>query len=386
MAVNVLTNYIVPLLAMGLKSLRERSVLPQIVNHAYDAAPGAKFSTVQINVPSAITAVDVTPGHVAPDTGAISPTVINMQVDRWKEAAFTLTDADLLKVDNNIIPAVADEAIKALSEAVETDLWSRLLGVPYVSGTSGTTPFATDLSAYTNARKAMNKRRVPKTPRFALIDPDAEANAILLRAFQDAGWRGDTGGIIEGEIGQKIGATWLASNFVPTRTSTVLTAGAATVNGVNAVAAAGVQQTLSIAKATNAAPLVQGDVITIATGPAAGDYVVDTAVSLIVGNTTVNISPTLRGATAGGEVISLRATFVSNVLFHRDALGFVTRPLSESAPQGKSLGIFESIVDPISGLTLRLELTREYKQDRFSYDILWGSALVRKEFAQIMAG
>jgi len=64
----------------------------------------------------------------------------------------------------------------------------------------------------------------------------------------------------------------------------------------------------------------------------------------------------------------------------------VTRPLSESAPQGRSLGIFESIVDPVSGLTLRLELTREYKQDRFSYDILWGSALVRPDFAQIMAG
>jgi hypothetical protein len=382
MAVNTLTNYIVPLLAMGMKSLRERSVLPQLVNSAYTAQPGAKFSTVLINIPSATVATDVTPGHTAPDTGAIAPTQISMVVDRWKEAAFTLTDADLMKVDHGIIPMQAEEAIKALSEAVETDLWGRLKGVPYVSGTSGTTPFATDLSAYTNARKALNKRRVPKVPRFALIDPDAEANAILLRAFQDAGWRGDTGGIIEGEIGQKLGATWLASNFVPTRTSTALTAGAATVNGVNAAGAT----TVSIAKATNAAPLVEGDVITIATGPAAGDYVVQTAVSLIVGNTSVSIYPALRGATAGGEVVTLRASFVSNVLMHRDALGFVTRPLSESAPQGRSLGIFESIVDPISGLTLRLELTREYKQDRFSYDILWGSALVRPEFAQIMAG
>lgn len=386
MAVNVLTNYVVPLLALGMKSLRERSVLPQLVNSAYDAAPGAKFSSVLINIPSAVVAQDVTPGHVAPDTGAIAPTQISLQVDRWKEAAFTLTDADLMKVDHGIIPAQADEAIKALAEAVETDLWGRLSGVPYVSGTSGTTPFATDLTAYTNARKALNKRRVPKTPRFAVIDPDAEANAILLRAFQDAGWRGDTGGIIEGEIGQKLGATWLSSNFVPTRTSTPLSAGAATVNGVNAPAAAGAQQTLSIAKATNPSNLVVGDVITIATGPAAGDYVVQTAVTLAVGNTSVNIYPTLRGSTAGGEVISLRASFVSNVLFHRDALGFVTRPLSEAAPQGRSLGIFESIVDPESGLTLRLELTREYKQDRFSYDILWGSALVRPDFAQIMAG
>jgi len=356
------------------------------VNSAYDAAPGAKFSTVLINIPSAVTAVDVVPGHVAPDTQALSPQQISLQVDRWKEAAFTLTDADLMKVDHGIIPQAADEAIKALAEAVETDLWGRLIGVPYVSGTSGTTPFATDLSAYTNARKALNKRRVPKAPRFAIIDPDAEANAILLRAFQDAGWRGDTGGIIEGEIGQKLGATWLASNFVPTRTSTPLSAGALTVNGVNAPAAAGTTQVISLAKATNTSPLVAGDVLTIASGPAAGDYVVLTGVTLAIGNTNVSVYPTLRGTTAGGEAVSLRASFVSNVLMHRDALAFVTRPLSESAPQGRSLGIFDSIVDPISGLTLRLELTREYKQDRFSYDILWGSALVRPDFAQIMAG
>lgn len=386
MPANVLTNYIVPLLALGMQSLREQSVLPKLVNRSLDVTPGAKFSTVQIAIPSAITANDVTPAHVAPDTGIISPTMIQLVVDRWKEAAFTLTDADLMKVEHGIIPQQADEAIKALAEAVETDLWGRFVGVPYVSGTSGTTPFATDLSAYTTARKELNKRRVPKTPRFAIINPDAEANAILLRAFQDAGWRGDTGGIIEGEIGQKLGATWLSSNFVPTRTSTPLTAGAATVNGVNAVAAAGATQTLSIAKATNPAPLVAGDIITIATGPAAGDYVVLTGVTLAVGNTNVSIYPALRGATAGGEAISLRASFASNVLFHRDALAFVTRPLSESAPQGQSLGNFETIVDVDSGLALRLELTREYKQDRFSYDILWGSALVRPDFAQIMAG
>src|SRR5678815_5197046 len=104
MAVNVLTNYIVPLLALGMKSLRERSVLPQLVNHQYDATPGAKFSTIQIPIPSAVSAVDVTPGHTAPDTGAVAPTSVSLAVDRWKEAAFTMTDADLMKVDHGIIP------------------------------------------------------------------------------------------------------------------------------------------------------------------------------------------------------------------------------------------------------------------------------------------
>lgn len=387
---NTLTAYIQPLLAMGITSLRERSVLPRLVNHDYDPAPGSKMSTVQINIPSAITATDVTPAHTAPDTGPIVPTSVSLVVDQWKEAAFTLTDKDLMQVSMGIIPAQADEAIKALSEAVENQLWSKLLKVPYQNGTAGTTPFAVnattglnDMAVYVNARKAMNKRRIPSDPRFAVIDPDAAGNLLQGRQFVDAAWRGDQGGIIQGAIGFKLGANWAESNFVPSDVSTALTAGALTVNGVNASGAV----TVSLAKATNPAPLVAGNTLTIATGPAAGVYRVLANVTLIVGNTAVSITPGLRGATAGGEVVALQATSVQNVLMHRDALAFVTRPLAESVPaMGTSLAAFDSIIDPVSGLVLRLELTREFKQWRWSYDMLWGSELIRSDFAQIMLG
>jgi hypothetical protein len=388
-APNVLTNYIVPVLAMGLRTLREKSVLPRIVNHDYDPAPGVKMSTVQINVPSAVAVTDVVPAHVAPDSTPITSNQISLVVDQWKEASFTLTDKDLMQVNHGIIPTQAEEAIKALSEAVETHIWTKFMQIPYENGTAGTTPFAVnattglnDMSAYINARKALNQRRVPQDPRIALIDPDAAGNLLQGRQFIDAAWRGDTGGIIGGQIGYKLGANWAESNLVPTNVSTPLSAGALTVNGVNAAGSS----TISLAKATGTAPLAVGNTITIVGGAAAGIYRVRTAVNLIVGNTTVDIFPNLRGTTTGGETVNLLATSVQNVLFHRDAVAFVTRPLSESAPQGRSLGMFETMVDPISGLTLRLELTREFKQDRWSFDILWGAAVIRPEFAQIMLG
>lgn len=385
MAVNNLTQYIQPLLAQGMQSFRQKIILPRLVNRSFDRVPGAKFSTVQIPIPSAIVATDVVPGHVAPDTDALAPSFIQLVMDQWKEAAFTLTDADLMKVRAGIIPMAVESATTALAEAVNTQVWTRAKGFGNFAGTPGTTPFATDLAVYVNARKILNKRNIPKRDRIAIIDADAEGNAIQLRAFQDKSWRGDDEGIIEGEIGRKLGANWYQDNGVPFQNTAAATAGAMTVNGVNAKGS----KVISIAKATNTQALKAGDVITIAHGGLTGnvDYAIDADVTLIVGNTAVSLTEGLRVASVGGEAITLRAAHVKNVLMHRDAIAFGTRPLAEAAPDGAGgLGVFDSVVDEESGLILRLELTREFKQWRWSYDVMWGSALVRPEAGAIMAG
>lgn len=387
---NDLSAYIQPLLALGMQSLRAQSVLPRLVNHDYDPTPGTKMSSVQISIPSAVTTTDVVPGHVAPDTGPIIPTSKSFVVDQWKEAAFTLTDKDLMQVSMGVIPSQANEAIKSLSNTVEAYLWSLFQLIPYMVGTAGTTPFAVnattglnDMSVYVNARKALNQRDVPKDNRVAIVDSDAAGNLLQGRQFIDASWRGDTGGILQGAIGFKLGANWLEGDHVPVNTSTALTAGALTVNGVNASGATSV----SLAKATNAAPLLKGNTITIATGPAAGKYRVTADTTLIVGNTNVPITPGLFGATAGGEAVTLLASAVQNVLFHPDAVAFVTRPLAESVPPGADkLALFDTIIDPISGLVLRLEVVREHKQWRWSYDMLYGGGVVRPDFAEMMLG
>src|SRR4029077_14568321 len=138
---------------------------------------------------------------------------------------------------------------------------------------AGTKPFAVsattgmnDMRAYINARAALNLRDVLDEPRFALIDSNAAGNLLTGRQFIDAAWAAGDIGTIKGQIGTKLGANWVESNRVLTNTATALTAGALTVNGVNASGAT----TVSLAKATNAAPLKAGNTITIATGPAAG--------------------------------------------------------------------------------------------------------------------
>ena len=73
-----------------------------------------------------------------------------------------------------------------------------------------------------------------------------------------------------------------------------------------------------------------------------------------------------------------------NLNVHRDAFALASRPFAGADPMG--LGTYMSAVDPVSRLALRLEVSRQHKRTRFSYDILYGAQLVRPELAARMAG
>jgi hypothetical protein len=74
---------------------------------------------------------------------------------------------------------------------------------------------------------------------------------------------------------------------------------------------------------------------------------------------------------------------VMNLGFHRDAIAFATRPLIGSMHPGS---IIDSQFDPVSGLTLRLEVSRQNKQDKFSFDILYGAEVIRRELGARLLG
>ena len=44
------------------------------------------------------------------------------------------------------------------------------------------------------------------------------------------------------------------------------------------------------------------------------------------------------------------------------------------------------MTDPVSGISLRLEVTRENKRTRFSYDCLYGGRVVRPELGVAAIG
>jgi len=203
-----------------------------------------------------------------------------------------------------------------------------------------------------------------------VINPAAEAKALELPAFTNVSFSGSTFGITDGQLNRKLGFDWFMDQNVKTHTNT-----GGTGFLVNTTTAAIGNKTLVVDTGT-VAPLA-GDIFTIA-----GDtqtYAITAATT-----TLLTFQPGLKVAPANDAAITFKATHVVNLAFQRDAIAFATRPL-EDTNMGLG-GIIQSAVDPVSGLTLRLEITREHKRTRFSYDILFGGALVRPELAVRGAG
>lgn len=382
---NTFTDVVPILIAQGLQTLRAACVMPRLVNTDYSNTPANQGDTVNVWIPSALTVSDVAPSAAPVQAGDSQPVKAPIPLNKWRRSGFYLTDKQQEEIVGGVQSKQTGEAIKAIAEDINAYIFGLYTSVYGYAGAAGTTPFAADVSALTAARKVLNLQRAPLTDRRLVLDVNAEANALGLAAFTTFQNVGNAAGLIDGTLGRKFGFDIAMDQQVPTHPSVVFTAGAVTVNGVNAINAGstngGRTGTISLAKATNAGSFIAGDIITIAGFNQT--YVVTAATALIVGNTTVPIAPALQQATAGGEAITLKAAHVVNMAFHRDAFAFVSRPLQASSANIETM---MSVADPISGVAIRLEVIRQNKQMFFDFDVLYGAACVRPELASRLAG
>ena len=381
---NSINNILAKILARGLLALREQAIMPRLVNGDYSAEAAEKGDTIDVPIPSAVTATDVTPSNTPPTPSDSAPTKVQIPLDNWKKADFFLTDKEMVEIDRNahFMPMQMSEALRSLANVVNEDIHAEYAGVYGYTGTAGTTPFASTVTDATNARKVLHQQRAPRSERRGVLDFDAEANALALPPFADAEKTGSTMVKIEGEIGRKYGIDWFADDAVMTHTAGTLQAAGALVGSTTAAGAT----SLDVQSASAVGDIEIGDIFTIA-----GDtqtYVAGNNVTTIVSGTaqSVSINPPLSAQATSGAAITIVGTHVVNMSFHRDAFAFANRPLVASM-QDLALGSqIVSMTDPQTGITLRLEVSRQYKQVVWEFDILWGAKLVRPELATRIAG
>jgi hypothetical protein len=389
---NTISNIVPQLLVGGLPTLREMAVTPRLINKSIGNEARDRGDTIDVPVASAIAQRSVTPAAAQAANQDFSPTKVQIALDQWKEASFQLSDKDVDQVMSGTIPMQAAEAVKALANGVDSYVLGLYTGVYNYGGTAGTTPFGTNLNQFKDARKWLNKSLAPMDDRAVVLDSDAEANALVLDQFLRADARGDQGGIIRGQIGEKLGSRWFLNQNVPTHTkgTFVVTGTGAKDYIVNKASVAAGAAVMIFQGATTSCTLggslVVGDIFSV--GSAAQTYTVTAAASVAVGagaTLSVQFSPVAAAAFAADATVVIVATHQVNITFHRDAFALASRPLSESQIGGIGSN-FRGVTDPITGLAMRLELSRQYKQTTYSYDMLYGAKLVRADQAARILG
>lgn len=385
---NTLTAVTPKLLAQGLMALRQNAVMAQLVNRRYESMAGEKGSTIDVPIPSAIAVQAVTAAATPPSTADVGPTSVAVALNNWWEAPFYMTDQDMQEAMEGTIPMQASEAIKALANKIDSTilaLYTKFYGF-HGNENSGAflTPFTdssgnpTDARDATKIRKILNSQLAPLDDRHVIMDPEGEAAALNIRAFQDTSWTGDPRAIMEGQLNRRVGFNWWMDQNIPRHTAGTAAAATVTTSGTGALGV----KTINLKVSTGTATVVVGDILTF-TGHTQ-TYVVTAGATLTTSGVAVTFEPGLVVAVGSGVAADIKPSHTVNLAIHRDAIAFATRPL---AMHGPALGVIsQSAVDPVSGLTLRLEITHEHKRTRFSFDALWGTEVVRRELGARLAG
>lgn len=343
---------------------------------------------IRVDVEPAGNVSNITPAMVVPDpTGQTSGfTDIIITKSRAAEFGFNGEDQKGLNTGAGYGTVRANkiaQAIRALTNEVETDLCGLQSTFSRAHGTAGTAPFGTanDYTDASNVLKILKDNGSPLQDNQLVINTTAGVNLLGKQAaVADAG----SDSILRQGV-------LLDINGMPIRESAQIVdqaaggiAGAATTNAAGYAIGATVL-TLAVGGTGN---VVAGDVVTFA-----GDtnkYVVASAVFAGVnpaaGDTITIAAPGLRVAmTAATKAITKIAASSRNLAFNRSAIVLAAR-----APARPSEGDMASdvivITDPRSGLSMEFAMYQGYRKVRYEVALAWGVKNIKPEHTALLLG
>jgi hypothetical protein len=368
MAIQNLDNILHKILARAILSYRAKVGFVMAANRDYDDAVAQKGESINVPISKAIAARDAAVSNVQPSLTNTDQDTVAIELTEWREAPFSVTDLELTKIDQDehFMPMAMHEAIRVLAEEANTFMAGKYTEFYNWVGTAATTPFGSDTSAIIAADKKLNQNNVPTSGRSFIMDTEAYANALALDSFHNADKMGRNGVVIEADLGRVFNFDTQWDNAVQTHTTGAATAGNVLTDGGGTAG-----DTTLVADAFTVKPS-PGDLFTIA-----GDttqYVVVSATDLSSGESTMTIQPPLAADVADGVQLTFVASHTANMALHRDALTIAERPLKQTSLAPSTIA---SMTDPLSGVSMRLEIVRMRNVDEWRLQVLYGGKSTR---------
>lgn len=340
---------------------------------------------VRSQVAPAAAATDITPAVTPPDDGDQTIGNVNLTITKSRRVPFRWNGEEtrglnnggpgLLSIQQNQIA----QAIRTLTNEIETDLAALHVDFSRAFGTAGTTPFNTagDYTDASEVLKILKDNGAPGSDNHLVMNTAAGAKMLGKQAAVDQS--GTTSILRQGILLDVNGVAIRESAQINTFTKG--TGSSATTDAAGYAVGATVITLASAGTGT----ILAGDVITFA-----GDtekYVVLSGDADVSGGGTITLAlPGLRTAiTTSATAITLVATSARNMAFSRSAIILAQR--LPALPDGGDLAIDRTtIVDPNSGLTFEIAMYAQYRQMQWEISAAWGQKTVKVEHTALLLG
>jgi hypothetical protein len=336
--------------------------------------------TIRSFVTPASTAADITPGQQAPNTG--DQTIGNQSMTisksrgvpvRWngEEQRGMNTGAGY----NNILRDQFTQAMRTLTNEMETDLGTLYTTTSRAYGTAGTTPFASDLSDTAQVRKILSDNGAPLSDMQMVIDTTAGAKMRTLTQLTKANEAADASLLRQGVLLDVHGMQIRESAQVAAHTKGTGTSYTTDTAGYSVGDTA-------ITLITGSGTVVAGDVVTFA-----GDtnkYIVASGVAA-PGVITL-AEPGLKVAiAASATAMTIGNSSTSNMGFSKSAIVLATRAPARPSEGDRAEDVM-MITDPRSGISFEVALYKEYRQVHYEISAAWGYKNFKPEHTAILLG
>lgn len=370
--------------ALDVVSRELTGLIPSVTSDmSYERA--AVGQTVRSPVAPASTASDITPAVTPPNDGDQTIGYTDMTITKARRVPIRWNGEERLGLDNNgasyniILRDQMAQAMRTLTNEVESDLAGLHVFASRAYGTAGATPFASDLSDTAQLRKILVDNGSPTTDLNLVMDTAAGAKMRSLAQLTKANEAGGADLLRRGVLLDVHGMALRESAQI--RTSTAGTGASATTNTAGYAIGATVITLASAGTGT----IVDGDVITFA-----GDtnrYVVAIGDSNVANGGTITLAaPGLRRAIpASATNITVVAAAARNMGFSRTAIALATR--APALPrEGDSADDRTMVIDPISGLSFEVSMYKQYRQVQYEVALAWGVKAVKPEHIALLLG
>lgn len=374
---NTLTN-LTPDLYEALDTVSRELVgmIPAVTLDA-NAERAAKGQTIRSAVAPSSSAADITPAQKAPDTGDQVITNKTLSISKSRGVAIRYNGEEQRGLNtgpgyNSILQNQFAQAMRTLTNEVESDLTALYSSASNAYGTPGTTPFGTagDFSDASFALKLLKDNGSPLTGNQLIVSSAAGASMLGLQSRTDV--QGNDSMLRQGVMLSTAGMDIRESAQINAHTKG--TGANYVTDGISAEGAT------VIGLQTGTGTILAGDTITFA-----GDsnkYVVETA--LAAGNVTI-AAPGLKGAIADSTAVVVGDGYTANMAFNRDAIVLVTRAPARPV-EGDLAEDVMLMTDPRSGITFEVSMYKEYRQVHFEVALAWGVAAIKPEHIGILLG